>query len=104
MREVTERRTVTVINPQGLHARPVDLFVRLANQFGARIEVIKGGERADGKSILSILTLAAQQGTQLDIEATGDDADVAIAALAELVKSGFAVEEENNQHQMHPES
>ena len=96
MTESTASRTVTVINPQGLHARPVDLFVKLANQFDASIEVVKGGERVDGKSILSVLTLAAEQGTQLAIKATGHDAEAALLALAELVESGFAEKENFN--------
>ena len=82
-------RTVVVGNPQGLHARPADLFVKLASQYQAIIEVIKDGERVDGKSILAILTLAAVQGTQLRIEATGPDAETAIDALAQLVLRNF---------------
>ena len=87
--------TVTVVNPQGLHARPVNLFVQLANQFESTIEVIKDEQRVDGKSILSILTLAAAQGTKLSIEATGQDAEAALEALADLVTKGFAEEEVN---------
>ena len=83
------RKTVTVVNPQGLHARPADLFVKTANQFSATIEVTKGNETVDGKSILSILTLAAEQGTELEINATGSDAQRALAALSELVENGF---------------
>ena len=98
MTEMTASRTVTVMNPQGLHARPVDMFVKLANQFDSNIEVIKEGERVDGKSILSVLTLAAEQGTRLSIEATGHDANAALEALAELVESGFAEEENLNPH------
>ena len=56
MSEPTARKTVVVVNPQGLHARPADLFVRLANQFNSTIHVKKGHETVDGKSILSILT------------------------------------------------
>ena len=80
---------VIISNPQGLHARPADLFVKLANKFEAKIEVIKGGERVDGKSILGILTLVAERGTQLSIEATGRDASDALRALVELVRNGF---------------
>ena len=76
-------------NPQGLHARPADLFVKLAGRFASTIPVIKDGERVDGKSILAILTLAAVQGTQLRIEATGPDADEALHALAELFLRNF---------------
>lgn len=83
-------RTVVVTNPQGLHARPADLFVKLACQYQSRIEVIKDGERVDGKSILNILTLAAVEGTQLEIVATGPDAEAALDALAELVQTNFS--------------
>ena len=89
MAEAMVSRTVVVSNQQGLHARPADLFVKLASQFESNVEVIKDGERVDGKSILAILTLAAVRGTQLTIEATGPDADAALDALAELVQSGF---------------
>lgn len=89
MGEATATRTVTVINPQGVHARPADLFVKLASQFAARIHVRKGHDQVDGKSILGILTLAAEQGSQLIIGATGPDADEALMALAELVEDGF---------------
>lgn len=91
------RKTVTVINAQGLHARPADLFARMARQFEADIQVAKGTERVDGKSILNILTLAAGEGTQLEIVATGRDAEQALAALCELVEQGFTVDEATNQ-------
>ena len=96
MTQITASRLVTVVNPQGLHARPVDQFVKLAVQFKSKIEVVKAGERVDGKSILSVLTLAAEQGTQLSIEATGHDAEEALEALTGLIESGFAEEEEVN--------
>jgi phosphotransferase system HPr (HPr) family protein len=86
----TIRRAVTVTNPQGLHARPADLFARTALKFACRIEVIKGSERVDGKSIIAILTLAAEQGTELTIEAVGADAAEAVEMLASLVARGFA--------------
>lgn len=94
MAEFTARRMVTIVNPQGLHARPADLFVRLANQFESVIGVRKGNETVDGKSILSILTLAATEGTQLEIQADGPDAAAAIDALAALVEHGFVRDEE----------
>jgi phosphotransferase system HPr (HPr) family protein len=83
-------REVVVGNPQGLHARPADAFVKTALRFASRIEVVKDSERVDGKSILSILTLAAEEGTKLSIEATGDDAEEALEALAELFARNFA--------------
>jgi phosphotransferase system HPr (HPr) family protein len=93
MSHPTARRTVTIVNAQGLHARPADLFARLANRFDATIDVIKGNERVDGKSILSVLTLAAGVGSQLEIVATGQDAEAALAALCGLVEQGFAIDQ-----------
>ncbi len=93
MTDETAVRIVVITNPQGLHARPADMFVKLAVQFQSKIEVIKDGERIDGKSILSILTLAATEGTQLRLEATGPDAHAALEALAGLISSNFAERE-----------
>ncbi len=90
MSEQTSQRSVVVTNPQGLHARPADMFAKLANRFESRIELIKDSERVDGKSILAILTLAAVEGTTLCIEATGRDAEKAANALVELIAHNFA--------------
>ncbi|MBX7073900.1 MAG: HPr family phosphocarrier protein [Pirellulales bacterium] len=83
-------RTVIVTNPQGLHARPADLFVKLAQQYRSQVEVSKESLRVDGKSILDILMLAAVEGTPLAIEVTGDDAQDALDALCRLVEQNFA--------------
>ena len=82
-------RLVTIRNPQGLHARPADMIVRLALQFQSQIEIVRNGERFDGKSILSLMTLAAEQGTQLLLQANGPDAEEALAALESLFGRGF---------------
>jgi phosphotransferase system HPr (HPr) family protein len=89
MAEHRNFRVVTVRNPQGLHARPADMFVRLAVQYTSNIEIVKDGEHFDGKSILSLLTLAAEQGTELVLRARGPDAAAALDALAELFGRGF---------------
>lgn len=89
MAESSASQTVTVINPEGLHARPAYMFVELATKFDAQIEVIKENERIDGKSILSILTLGAEQGTELSLLATGPDAEDAVNQLARLFADGF---------------
>ncbi len=90
MSQKPTNRTVTVINPEGLHARPADLVVRAANQFQATIRIQKGSEQVDCKSILSLLTLGAAQGTELTLSAEGSDAQQAIDALCQLFESGFA--------------
>ena len=64
-------------------------FVKQANQFACSIEVSKGALSIDGKSIMSIMRLAATKGTKLKIIADGQDANDAVEALEELVKSGF---------------
>lgn len=81
--------TVTISNPQGLHMRPAYLFAETAAKFESKIELVKEDIRIDGKSVLSILTLGATQGTEVSVEATGADASDAIATLEELLMSGF---------------
>jgi phosphocarrier protein len=68
-----------------LHARPAGVFVRAAASFAASIEVQANGRRANAKSILEILGLGADGGTELSISASGDDAVEAVAELANLV-------------------
>ena len=102
MTQATATRRVLVSNPQGLHARTADLFVKTASKFTARVEVNKNGELVDGKSILSILTLAAVQGTELVIQAEGSDSAAAVQALAELFEQEFVDEstaEQTSEHQ-----
>ena len=86
-------KSVVVTNPQGLHARPADLFVKLASQYQAKIEVIKDGERVDGKSILGILTLAAVQGSRITLKISGKDEKQALNALVALIEAKFHEEE-----------
>ena len=80
---------VTISNPQGLHMRPAYLLADTAGQFESTIELIKDDIRVDGKSVLSILTLGAAQGSEVTVEATGTDAVEAVDTLERLVASGF---------------
>ena len=80
-------KSVEVKNPQGLHLRPGEVFTRTASEFKSTIEVISGDRRVDGKSLLDIATLGASQGTQLEIEAQGPDAEAAIEALAKILET-----------------
>ena len=74
---------------QALRLRPKDLLVRIANQFQSTIMIGKGSEFVDCKSILSLLTLGAAQGTELSLRAEGDDADQALRSIVELFETGF---------------
>lgn len=90
MSGTTLARHVKVSTPHGLHARPADLIVRLASKFQSRVELLYGDRRVDGKSILDILTLGAASGTTLAIEATGEDAELALEAISKLIESDFS--------------
>lgn len=83
------QRTVVVRNPQGLHLRPADLLVKRASRYDADVLLGRDGQMADCKSILSILTLGAAQGAELDLTAEGVDAAEAIDSIAELFDHGF---------------
>jgi phosphocarrier protein HPr len=80
-----ERKTVIVKNKQGLHARPAALFVQVANKFDSRVTVIYNNEKVNGKSIMGILMLGAEQGTEIIIEADGKDAQEVLVELEKVV-------------------
>ncbi len=79
------RRQVAVNNVLGLHLRVANKFVKMANAFQSDVKVNCKGIIADGRSILSLLSLAAECGTTLALEAEGCDAEDAVAALANLI-------------------
>lgn len=80
---------VEIVNRAGMHARPASEFVKLAGSFAAEVWVEKDGLRVNAKSIMGVLMLAAECGSSIRIEADGDDAETALAALASLVQRGF---------------
>ncbi len=90
----TATAVVTVANKLGLHARPATLFVENAAKRKSQITVRRCDQNdpVDGKSIMQMMMLAATRGTELEIAATGVDADKAVKALVKLVKSGFQEE------------
>ncbi len=82
-------REATIVNQEGLHARPAARIVRLASQFDSEIEIAKDGLGVNGKSIMGVMMLAAELGSSITIRADGPDAEQAVEALAQLVASGF---------------
>jgi len=80
---------VTVANRLGLHARPAMAIVDAASQFTSDIQVRKGEQTVDAKSIMQLMILAATEGTELELTATGDDADAAISELTDLFARKF---------------
>ncbi|MDJ1370431.1 phosphocarrier protein HPr [Gulosibacter molinativorax] len=80
------RSTVTLINETGLHARPAAEFVKTASAYDAQIKV----NGTDAKSLLGIMAMGAKKGTELELVATGAQAQEAIDGLVSLVESGFS--------------
>jgi phosphotransferase system HPr (HPr) family protein len=81
------RRKVIVRDPLGFHMRPLTVFAQRAGQFRSSVTVTRDQERVNGKSPLELMLLAAQQGTELELEVAGEDAADAIEVLAELLEA-----------------
>jgi len=84
------RRSVTITNPQGLHMRPLQAFVEAASRFQSDVYLTKeGGERLNGKSLLNLLTMGAEQGTVIHLEVSGPDCHDALATLADVLERTY---------------
>jgi phosphotransferase system HPr (HPr) family protein len=85
---------LTIDHPEGLHLRPAALFVRTAARFQSRITITNLSRpdtpNADAKSMFGVMLMAVSQGHQVRLEAEGDDAEAAIAALRQIVERRFA--------------
>jgi phosphocarrier protein HPr len=81
--------TTTITHGVGLHARPAALFVQTAKRYAANITVRNGERQANAKSMVQVLTLGAKQGSELTIQAEGDDAEEALQGLKELIEANF---------------
>jgi phosphocarrier protein len=82
-------KKLEIKNKLGLHARAAALLVQTVNKFSAQVNVSKDGQTADGRSIMGVLTLAATQGSKIQIEANGEDADKVVKALEKLLDNRF---------------
>ncbi|MCB9739884.1 MAG: HPr family phosphocarrier protein [Deltaproteobacteria bacterium] len=83
------RRKLKIRNPMGLHARPAGRFVAVVESHDARVRVRCRGDEVDGSSILSLLMLEAVVGTELEVVASGPDAESVLDALEALCAAGF---------------
>ena len=86
-------KAVEIINKLGLHARAAAKLTQIAGGFQSEIWLSRSGRRVNAKSIMGVMMLAAGQGTSVLVEAKGDDADDAIAAIAKLVANRFGESE-----------
>ena len=82
-------RTVTIANKNGLHARPAAEIVKVAAKFKADILLVRDDLEVNGKSIMGVMMLAAEFGSELLLRAEGPDAEEAIGAIAQLIESKF---------------
>ena len=80
---------ITIINKLGLHARAASKLVGVASRFESSITLDREGQKADAKSIMSVLMLAASKGAYLDIEASGKDEKEALDAICLLINNRF---------------
>ncbi|MCB1235430.1 MAG: HPr family phosphocarrier protein [Verrucomicrobiae bacterium] len=83
-------RTYTIVNREGLHARPAAKFVKLTSGFESEIWVKKDDDEVNGKSIMGLMMLAAEQGSSIAVIAEGSDAEEALDRIGALIENGFA--------------
>lgn len=79
----------SVINPQGLHMRPAQLFVREMNKFECDVTVVSGGSTASGKSAMDLMAARIRRGSEIEIRCDGPQEEDALAAALRLVEAGL---------------
>ena len=82
-------KKLEIKNKLGLHARAAALLVQTVNKFDAQVSFSKDGQTADGRSIMGVLTLAVTQGSKIQVEASGEEAERAVRAIEKLIESKF---------------
>lgn len=82
-------KQVVIPNKRGLHARAATKFANLCSRYACKLQVCCNGKTIDGKSIMSLMLLAASQGTTIEMIADGNDAEEALDALLELIQDKF---------------
>jgi len=82
-------RTVTIVNKNGLHARPAAEIVKLAAKFNCDIVIVRDDLEVNGKSIMGVLMLAAEHGSSITLRASGPDEAAAVEAIATLIAAKF---------------
>ena len=82
-------KKMEIKNKLGVHARAAALLVQTVNRFSAQVSLSKDGQTADGRSIMGVLMLAATQGSTIEVEAAGRDAEQAVKAVEKLVERRF---------------
>ena len=88
------KKKVTIKNSAGLHARPSAQLVKVAGKYKSDFFIHSYGYRVNGKSILGVMTLAAEHGAELELEVDGPDEEEAMNSIIQLVEDKFGMDEE----------
>ncbi len=83
------KKTIRIINKLGLHARASMKLVNLASQFDSRIFILYKNHKANAKSIMNVMVLAATKGTEIELQIEGEDEQQALTAIEKLINDRF---------------
>jgi phosphocarrier protein HPr len=87
------RASLIIRNAAGLHLRAAANLVKTADQFDAEVTIAKDGQTVNGRSIMGVMMLAAEQGSSIEVTTTGPQAEESLAAISALVEAGFNLNE-----------
>jgi len=82
-------QTFTILNEEGMHARPAGAFVKVANEFKSMVEVKANGVTKNGKSIMGLMSMGLAKGSELTVIAQGEDAEMALEKIGALINNKF---------------
>ncbi|MBE2218154.1 MAG: HPr family phosphocarrier protein [Ignavibacteria bacterium] len=82
-------KKVKIVNKAGMHTRPASAIVKIASKYRSDFYIVKNNFRINGKSIIGVMTLAAEQGSELTLELDGEDEEKASAELVKFFEDGF---------------
>jgi len=82
-------KTVTIVNKAGMHTRPASMLVKIASKYKSDFYIIKNGFQINGKSIIGVMSLAAEQGSEVTLKFEGDDEQKACAEIVKFFEDGF---------------
>ena len=80
---------LTVVNKAGFHMRPANLFVQAMTKFQSNITIVFNGRDIDGKSIMNVMAACMKQGSEIEVQCSGEQEEAALAAAVELIESGL---------------
>ena len=83
------KKSVRIVNKLGLHARPSAMLVTVASKFESEVYFTKADLRVNGKSIMGVMMLAAEKGSEITVEVNGADEEEAMKHIVKVIESGF---------------